>query len=198
MDLEIKNLVVAYPAHLAIIKNNQQVLQVLLSHNADINLQGENYGVLLKEASVNGKPHLMKLLASHRADVNAIGQGIPVLHEAILNRQPEAVSVLLDLGAYINILDYAQGTPLQLSKAMHYGGVERWEFAILNQWDHRTFIIKFVAMRQQIHWSFPGIKLQCLTFRLSLTVEMSIFKLGLHTISITTVRCLLAFSMKKN
>ncbi|TGO11257.1 hypothetical protein BTUL_0114g00350 [Botrytis tulipae] len=113
--------VVASPAHIAIIKNNQQVLQLLLAHNADVNLQGNSYGVLLKEATVNGKLHLMKLLAFYGADVNAIGQGTSVLHEAVFNRQLEAVSVLLDLGAYINILDYAQGTPLQLSKAMHYG-----------------------------------------------------------------------------
>lgn len=121
-DYKVRDgLVVVSPAHLAIIRNNEQVLQVLLGHNVDVNLPGKNYGILLKEASVNGRTRLMKLLVSHGAEVNAIGQGVSVLHEAILNRQPEAVSVLLDLGAYINILDYSQGTPLQLSRAMRYG-----------------------------------------------------------------------------
>ncbi|KAJ8063321.1 hypothetical protein OCU04_008551 [Sclerotinia nivalis] len=112
--------IVASSVHLAIIKDDVEVLRILLEHNADVNLQGDKYGIPLKEATANGQVNLMRLLVSHGADVNAIGQGIPVLHEAIFNRQLEAVAALLDLGAYINIIDYVRGTPLQLAEAMHY------------------------------------------------------------------------------
>ncbi|KAM0309073.1 hypothetical protein ACHAO8_009375 [Botrytis cinerea] len=112
--------IVASSSHLAIMKDNIGILQALLEHDADVNFRGNNHGALLKEAAVNGQVHVIKLLVSHGADVNAIGKGTPILHEAIFNRQIEAVVVLLDLGAYINITDYIRGTPLQLAKDMHY------------------------------------------------------------------------------
>ncbi|KAF7881383.1 uncharacterized protein EAF01_011894 [Botrytis porri] len=112
--------VVASSVHLAIIKCSVKVLQTLLECNADVNLHGENYGIPLKEATMNGQVHLLKLLVSYGADVNAVVEGIPILHQAIFNRKLEAVAVLLDLGAYINILECVRGTPLQLAKDMHY------------------------------------------------------------------------------
>ncbi|KAF7928102.1 uncharacterized protein EAE97_009900 [Botrytis byssoidea] len=113
--------VVASSVHLAIIKDSVKVLQTLLECNTDVNLYGKNYGILLKEATTNGQVHIVKLLVLYGADVNAVVKGVPILHKAIFNRQIEAVAVLLDLGANINIFEYIRGTPLQLAMSMQYG-----------------------------------------------------------------------------
>ncbi|TGO44664.1 hypothetical protein BCON_0479g00010 [Botryotinia convoluta] len=112
--------IVASCSHLAIMRGSVGILQTLLDHDADVNLQGDDHGVLLKEAAVNGQVHIVKLLVSLGADVDAVGKDPPILHEAIVNRQIEVVVALLDLGAYINIVDYIRRTPLQLAKDMHY------------------------------------------------------------------------------
>ncbi|KAF7908887.1 uncharacterized protein EAE98_012445 [Botrytis deweyae] len=112
--------IVASCSHLAIMRDSVGILQTLLDHNADVNLHGDDHGVLLKTAAVNGQVQIVKLLVSLGADIDIVGIGPPILHEAIVNRQIEVVVALLDLGAYINIVDHIQRTPLQLAKDMHY------------------------------------------------------------------------------
>ena len=72
----------AYPLHLAVVKGNKEIVQILLNNEADIDLKAKNND-----------------------------QATP-LHWAAFFGQKDMVSLLIESGAAINILDANHATPL--------------------------------------------------------------------------------------
>ncbi|KAI3149062.1 hypothetical protein DTO046C5_9716 [Penicillium roqueforti] len=77
--------------------------QDLISKEADINVQGGQYGNALQAASVKGHQRIVKLLLDNGADINAQGgQYGYALHAASEGGHQEIVKLLLDNGVDIN------------------------------------------------------------------------------------------------
>ncbi|KAJ7107888.1 ankyrin repeat-containing domain protein [Mycena epipterygia] len=107
-------LVGAYSGHL-------QLVQLLLDHDADVNLVQGYFGTALHAASLQGHEAIVKLLLVH-ADVNIAGGEYKTALQAASSHGHEAVvRLLIQHGAVVNIVGGYFGTALQ---AASYEGNE--------------------------------------------------------------------------
>ena len=79
-----------------------KVVELLVSHGADVNVQGELYGNALQAASAKGHEKVVEMLVSHGADVNAQG-GLynNALQAASSEGRKKVVEMLVSYGALI-------------------------------------------------------------------------------------------------
>ena len=95
-------------------QGHYKIVELLLSHGADVNAQGGPYGNALQAASYKGHKTTVKLLLSHGADVNA--QGGPygnALQAASYKGHKTTVKLLLSPGADVNAQGGLYGNALQ-------------------------------------------------------------------------------------
>merc|ERR1712029_41693 len=121
------------PLHQACIKGRETTVQLLLDHGANVNSKDKVNLTPLHIASRGGwirtdqSSVIVKLLIEKGAKVNAIG-GIlerTPLHEACLKGKTEAVQILLDHGANVDVLDKEKKTPLQVVPHWFFGAINK-------------------------------------------------------------------------
>ncbi|KAF2994958.1 hypothetical protein E8E13_002790 [Curvularia kusanoi] len=103
------------PLYFACMGSAVETAQILIHHQADINVQGGQYGSPLQAASVVGSEQLVKLLLDNNADVNTqpehgfCGQA---LQAASFWGHKEVVKMLLAAGADVNARGGCYGSAL--------------------------------------------------------------------------------------
>ncbi|KAL3422946.1 Ankyrin repeat domain-containing protein 50-like protein 3 [Phlyctema vagabunda] len=97
---------------------HQKIVGLLLDHQADINIQGGEYGTALQAASAEGHKDIVQLLLDHQADINIQGGEYgTALQAASARGYKDIVQLLLDHQADINIQGGEYGTALQEASA---------------------------------------------------------------------------------
>jgi ankyrin repeat protein len=94
-------------------------IRSLIAAGQDVNIQGENGGVALIWASVNGHREVAELLIQNGANVNRqepTGQGYTPLLLACKTGKKEIVELLLANGAEINVKDNEGSTALDIAR----------------------------------------------------------------------------------
>ncbi|KAH9882278.1 hypothetical protein J1614_000514 [Plenodomus biglobosus] len=87
----------------AAVKGEEEIVKILLVHEADANAQGGVYGSTLQAAVRQGKKEIVKMLLAQGADANA--QGGPhgsALQAAVTKLENTVVGLLLENGADVN------------------------------------------------------------------------------------------------
>ena len=101
----------------ALRNGHPEVVEFLLEHGIDPNIQNNNGDTLLQLAAANNYLRLVKLLLEHGADPNIQNNyGRTPLHVAAFNGRREVVKLLLEHGADPNIQENMFGqTPLHFA-----------------------------------------------------------------------------------
>ena len=102
--------------------SNPALVQLLISHGADVNAEVGAEGMRPLHAAVSGQnAEVVKLLVDNGCDVNAklkgLSQGTTPLHRAARRDgvPPEIIRILLQAGADVNARDFAMRTPLHFA-----------------------------------------------------------------------------------
>jgi len=105
------------PLLTAIAHNRLEVVQVLLHHGVDINIQGSRRLIPLEMATKEGREDIVRVLLERGADVNQTSERHQTpLHSAVTGRHvPSLVELLLTKGAHVNALDGDMNTPLHVA-----------------------------------------------------------------------------------
>ncbi|CAI7621157.1 unnamed protein product, partial [Penicillium viridicatum] len=99
---------------------HEKMVQTLLYHGADVNIQGGYFGTALQAASHNGHKKVVQILLDQGADVNASGGKYGSALQAVsFGGHKNLVQTLLDHGADINAPGGEYGSALQ---AASFGG----------------------------------------------------------------------------
>ncbi|KAJ7291345.1 ankyrin repeat-containing domain protein [Mycena rebaudengoi] len=94
------------------------VVQFLIEHGVDVNLEGGKYGTALRAASAKGKAEVVQLLLDNGADVNLQGGHYgTALHAASAQGDITVMQLLLNNGADVNLLGRHYETALQAASA---------------------------------------------------------------------------------
>ncbi|KAJ7291476.1 hypothetical protein C8J57DRAFT_1491957 [Mycena rebaudengoi] len=94
------------------------VVQFLMEHGADVNLQGGFFRSALQAALANGRAEVVQLLLEHGADVNLLGGHYgTALQAASAMGKVNVVQLLLNHGADVNVQGGHYGTALQAAWA---------------------------------------------------------------------------------
>ncbi len=102
----------------AVQDKNQDAVELLLSHKAEVNCTDQHGGTPLLSAAAMGSKAIAELLLKAGADVNARDKdGNTPLHEAVRNAHLEVAEVLLADKAEPNVRNNAGQTPLDLAKS---------------------------------------------------------------------------------
>ncbi|EAY07474.1 ankyrin repeat protein, putative [Trichomonas vaginalis G3] len=89
--------------HFAGLKNNKEIVELLLSHGANVNVKDMYGETVLNIATRKNSKEIVELLLSHGANINEkYGYGETVLHRAVYNNCKETIELLLSHGANIN------------------------------------------------------------------------------------------------
>ena len=106
------------PLHFAAIKGQEELVQLLLAHKADIEAQTSSGTTALNLAARNGRKTVVELLLANKANINATdNNGWTPLHTAAAMDRKEVVELLLMRGADVNAKDRSGGTPLRRATA---------------------------------------------------------------------------------
>ncbi|KAJ7028092.1 ankyrin repeat domain-containing protein [Mycena alexandri] len=98
----------------ASVKGHGSVVQLLIEHGADVNVQGGAYNSPLQAASYNGHENIVQLLIEHGADVNAQGGEYDgTLQAASYMGHETIVQLLIEHGADVNVQVAAHNSALQ-------------------------------------------------------------------------------------
>jgi len=104
------------PLHLASGKGHIEIVEFLLNHGADIELEifnGETPLMLAAQYARYGQYETIKTLLEHGAKVNHKDQhGRTALHDAAMYSGKEIMNLLISYGADVNARDEHQSTPL--------------------------------------------------------------------------------------
>jgi ankyrin repeat protein len=101
------------PLHAAVALGHTEIVQCLLEHDADVNVQNKHNSTPLHEASGSGNLDVMQLLLSRGADVNVLDdRGDSPLHKASLYQRSNAVKLLVEGGAYVDAFNHWGDSPL--------------------------------------------------------------------------------------
>ncbi|CAG9814295.1 unnamed protein product [Phaedon cochleariae] len=100
------------PLHIAILKNNKEILDFLLAQtNIDLNISNFNGETPLFLAIKTGEIEVAKKLVHHGANVNVQNyENVAPLHLAVT--YPDLAFELISKGAYLDATDYSGDTPL--------------------------------------------------------------------------------------
>jgi ankyrin repeat protein len=88
-----------YPLDAAAESGNTEAARVLLDNGADVNRYHAIRGFPLASAVHSGNPEMVELLLSRGANPNLDCDGVPLLHMAKKQRNPEIISLLERAGA---------------------------------------------------------------------------------------------------
>jgi ankyrin repeat protein len=116
------------PLHLAAAKARQEIVQSLIENSTNIDLRNNDGETALHYASRRGQINNIRLILSHNADVDALDNGgstplhlaIPERYLAIPEANLEAVQLLLEQGAKINLQNHMGKTALHLASQRGY------------------------------------------------------------------------------
>ena len=101
--------------HASSITGQIELVQWLLSHDADPNFREQNGRTPLHLAAHNGRLEVVQMLLQHNADTNMRGDDCQTpLHRASEHRYPDVARLLLEHGAEINARDMDGSTPLHM------------------------------------------------------------------------------------
>jgi ankyrin repeat protein len=114
-DINTRNIRGHAPIHLATVKGNSDVVQLLLENGADVNVVGTDSGCTsLHYATSLGHVDLCELLIRYGADTDAQTAKLETpLHLAIAKGHREVVAILLKYRARLDIRDKNGMLPLQ-------------------------------------------------------------------------------------
>ena len=95
-------------------KTSKEIVEILISHGADINAKDESDITPLHYAAKNSDVQIVEFLISHGADIDAkdINDETP-LHYAACKDRSETAKVLISNGADINAEDEYDRTPIE-------------------------------------------------------------------------------------
>ena len=110
---------------------NQQILELLIQHNADVNQCDKNHSTPLHLAVYQNHINTVKTLLQHGANVNQklVDDGATALHLAAASRNGEIAKLLLDNGAEIEATTTRQSAS-PLLYAAEYGNLEMFKLLI--------------------------------------------------------------------
>ncbi|WBA81036.1 ankyrin repeat domain-containing protein [Endozoicomonas sp. GU-1] len=105
--------------HLAVRQGRQDVIKMLVNHEANINVRSHHKGKsVLHDAARLGRPEIIDQLMGYGADISARdNNGKTVLHDAARQDQPDIIDQLMNYGADINARDNKGRTLLHLVAA---------------------------------------------------------------------------------
>ena len=112
------------PLFMAIEKNRQDIVLLLLEGGADTEIRNSSKETPLYTASYYGHADIVRQLISHGADLNAESELGTALHGASSNGEPEISRILLEHGANPNVMDYSGVTALHVAVAENAAVVE--------------------------------------------------------------------------
>lgn len=129
------------PLTLAIKNNNIDIVNVLLSNNADVNLPDKEGRSPLSEAISNQNKDIVNILLNHNADVNLPNiDGLRPLSLAARNNNIELAKLLISHNADLNFVENGEATPkiialyhgksTPISIALYHGNYEIIELLI--------------------------------------------------------------------
>lgn len=131
-DVNIRDNMTNNPFLYAGAENMMDILQLTVKHGADVTLLNRYGGTALIPAGEHGHVEIIKyLLETTKIDINHVNNlGWTALLEAIVlnnggSRQQQAVQLLVDHGADVNIADKNGVTPLQHARAKGFTEIVR-------------------------------------------------------------------------
>lgn len=99
---------------LAAINDNEQLLDTLATHGADVNI-ADNYGLTPLYFSICEEyQNILRCLIKHKVRINQKTAGATALHAALVGGNFETVKILLDNGADMFALDDDSTTPCKI------------------------------------------------------------------------------------
>ncbi|WP_341810114.1 ankyrin repeat domain-containing protein [Wolbachia endosymbiont (group A) of Apotomis capreana] len=102
--------------HLAVLKNNKQMVEALIKGGADVNTIDAYSRDPLYYAILQGNTRMVEILIKNGASVNKkYNDGSTPLHHAVLSQKIKIVEYLINNGADVNALDEKRRTPLYLA-----------------------------------------------------------------------------------
>ena len=101
---------------LAIYEEEEEIVDILLHHGFDVNVEDEDGDTPLHKASDHGSETIVQLLLKHGAKVSAIGFCVQTaLHKAVYKENANIVRLLLEHGTEVSFADDELQTPLHLA-----------------------------------------------------------------------------------
>jgi ankyrin repeat protein len=115
VDINARNIRGHAPIHLATVKGNSDIVQLLLKNGAEVNVVGTDSGCTsLHYAASVGHVDLCELLVRYGADIDAQTAKLETpLHLAVAKGHREVVAILLKYSARLDIRDKNGMMPLQ-------------------------------------------------------------------------------------
>lgn len=115
--------------HIAVEKNDINMLNYLLSKGANINIINDVGDTALHTAAEVGNKSIVQLLLQNGADVNSLNKALETpLHFAATKKDAQIAQLLVDNGANVNAKNKSDFTALQL--ACFYGNEETMQVLI--------------------------------------------------------------------
>lgn len=115
--------------HLAILRNEQQVLLLLMQNKVDVNIVNQDGNTPLYLAVKSNNKEVIDILIKNGANINAVNNnGDTSLHLAVAMNNEEIMKYLIAYQAELNVEDKDDNTPLHL--AMHLKNQEIMKYLI--------------------------------------------------------------------
>ncbi|KYQ92184.1 ankyrin repeat-containing protein [Tieghemostelium lacteum] len=114
------------PIHVAVLKNNMDLLKMLLESGADVNAYKKDGSTSLHIAAISGNAEAARVLLKNGANIMTANRfGSTPIHEACIKCQPEVVEVLLQHEkALVNLKDKDGSSPLHLACNLSQSNVQ--------------------------------------------------------------------------
>jgi ankyrin repeat protein len=110
------------PLHMAAMLGNKEMIDLLLSNGAEINIKNPDGITPLQYAIFTERHEPVKLLIEKGADINNKGfRGATPLHDAVLNNQKEIAEMLIKAGADVNAEMTTAIKPIDMARKLNHG-----------------------------------------------------------------------------
>ena len=124
-DIEVRDMFGDRPLHTAAEEGQREVVECLVKNGADVNAQADNGSTPLHKAACYGHLVVVKHLINAGTDILPDAFGRTPLYLATEGNYPEVVELLLRSGAYINVRNSDNETPLHIAIRMcNYSVIE--------------------------------------------------------------------------